>query len=227
MRLPAPFRCEVSYHDDSWVIALWGELDVATVPEVEAAAAVVRAVQGDVTLDLRGLQFMDASGARLIVGLDAVARRYGFDLGVRTNGGAVQRMLVLSGIDAVVNIVDPLWATEAEPQTQHAVIATDVGGLITLWNREAERLYGWSALEVFGRPIREVLVGPQDRQIAEEIMACVQRTGYWTGEFDVCSKTGSRVRARVRNALITDLDGSITGFVGVSASSSQPALRSA
>ncbi|MBN1814130.1 MAG: PAS domain-containing protein, partial [Anaerolineae bacterium] len=32
-----------------------------------------------------------------------------------------------------------------------AVVATDLGGGITYWNRAAEDLYGWTAEEVLGR----------------------------------------------------------------------------
>jgi anti-anti-sigma factor len=222
-----PFQCEIAYVDGSWVIALSGELDIATTPEVEAAGAVVRSVEGDVTLDLRGLEFMDASGVHLIVGLHAAARGYGFDLRVLTDGGCVPRLLAIAGVCDAVNVVDSPVRPEPDRRIPCAVIATDVGGLVNLWNHEAERLYGWSALEVLGRPIMDLTVGPEDRQVAEDIMNSVQRDGYWEGEFEVRTKTGSRLRAHVRNALITDLNGDFTGFVGVSAPASQPALTSA
>ena len=108
---------------------------------------------------------------------------------------------------------------------EYAVIATDISGLVTVWNSEAERLYGWSALEVLGRSIMEVTVGPQDRRVAEEIMGEVQRTGCWEGEFDVRSKTGSGFRVHVRDVLVTDHDGGFLGFVGVSAKTSELAPR--
>ncbi len=224
MRLPEPFQCEVRYADRAWLISLSGELDIFTVPEVSAAAMVVRAVEGDLTLDLRGLDFMDGSGVHLVLDLQAAARRYGFDFRVLTGGGLVQRVLVVSGAYDQVSTIDNSATWESERRTQYAVIATDIGGLITLWNDEAERLYGWSALEVLGRPIMELTVGPQDRALAEEIMAAVQRVGFWEGEFNTCRKGGDRFRARVRNALITDLNGNFTGFVGVSIRCAHPEL---
>lgn len=226
MGLPTPFQCEVSYADGSWIITLSGELDIATAPEVESAVAVVQAIEGDVTLDLRGLGFMDASGVRLIVRLDAVARHYGFDLRVLTSGGSVRRLLALAGVGDAINVIDAPLSSEPDHRTRCAVIATDIGGLITLWNHEAELLYGWSALEVLGRPIIDLTVVPENRLVAEEIMNRVQRDGYWEGEFDVRIKTGGLLHARVRNALITDVNGDFSGFVGVSARSSQAALTS-
>jgi anti-anti-sigma factor len=227
MSPPTPFQCEIVYADGSWSLTLSGELDIATASEIAPALAVVRSVEGEVTLDLRGLEFMDASGLNLILGLHADARRYGFEFRVLTDGGSVQRVLAISGVSAVVNALDGLAVqSAADRRTHHAVIATDIGGLLTLWNHEAERLYGWSALEVLGRPIMDLMVVPEDRQVAEEIMNSLQRNGYWEGEFGVRSKTGSRVHARVRNALITDLNGDFCGFVGVSVPCSEAALTS-
>jgi PAS domain-containing protein len=39
----------------------------------------------------------------------------------------------------------------------HAVIAADAHGRILFWNRFAQHLYGWSAQEVIGRPVTEVV----------------------------------------------------------------------
>lgn len=224
MKLPDPFQCEVTYRSGAWIIALSGELDLATAPEVEATAMVVRAVEGSVTLDLRGLDFMDASGLGLILGLDAAARRYGFDLRVLTDGNPVQRVLIISGVHDRVSVIDGPRVLEEQRRDEYAVIATDIGGLVTLWNNEAERVYGWSALEALGRPIIDLTVGPEDREAAEEIIASVQRNGFWEGEFEVRTKAGSRLRSRVRTALITDLDGNFTGFAAVSTRSTDPAL---
>src|SRR5688572_3008849 len=49
-----------------------------------------------------------------------------------------------------------------------AVIATDDQFRITAWNRAAERIYGWTAAEVMGRSIDEILrSGFSDQQQAE------------------------------------------------------------
>ncbi|MBI2955927.1 MAG: PAS domain S-box protein [Acidobacteria bacterium] len=43
-------------------------------------------------------------------------------------------------------------------------VAMDAGGLITDWNLQAERLFGWSRQEVVGRPLAEVLIPPRYRE---------------------------------------------------------------
>ncbi len=55
-------------------------------------------------------------------------------------------------------------------------------------------------------------------------MVRVQRDGLWEGEFEVRSKTGSRFPAHVRDAVIRDENGNVTGVVDLSVKSSQQAL---
>ncbi len=51
-----------------------------------------------------------------------------------------------------------------------AVIATDLDGVVTYWNRCAERLYGWAAEEALGRSILELNIPPEGLPQAEEIL---------------------------------------------------------
>jgi PAS domain S-box-containing protein len=37
-----------------------------------------------------------------------------------------------------------------------AITVVDLGGVTLLWNRAAERLFGWSADEVLGRPLQDI-----------------------------------------------------------------------
>src|SRR3954447_4036603 len=97
-----------------------------------------------------------------------------------------------------------------------AVIATDLAGAVTHWSAGAERLYGWSRTEVIGRPITELTVGPEDTQVAENIMDCVRRTGRWEGEFWVRRRDETTFLASVREAMIADEHGTPIGLVGVS-----------
>jgi anti-sigma B factor antagonist len=220
--IPEPFRCDVSYRPNSWLLALFGELDVAALPECEAAIRLVRGGPESVTLDLRGLTFMDSTGVTLIVKLGALAQEDGFDLILVRGSETVQRTLVLSGLDVRLDMLDaPDPLPEADEAPEYAVITTDLDGIVTRWNAEAERLYGWSREEVSGRPITELTVGPQDVDLAEEIMESVRRSGAWMGEFDVRRKDGSRFAAQVRTTLIKDEDGRAVGLAGISIAASR------
>src|SRR3954469_1964895 len=97
-----------------------------------------------------------------------------------------------------------------------AVIATDLVGVVTHWSAGAERLYGWSRVEVLGRPITELTVGPEDEKVAQNIMQHVRETGRWEGEFWVRRKDGVAFLAYVREAIISDDHGTAIGLVGVS-----------
>lgn len=101
------------------------------------------------------------------------------------------------------------------PTLDAAVIATDPAAIVRLWNEASERLYGWSAKEAIGRPIGELMVGPEDTEVAASILACVGRTGSWEGEFWVRRRDRTRILAYVRDVAVFDGDRPV-GIVGVS-----------
>jgi PAS domain S-box-containing protein len=107
---------------------------------------------------------------------------------------------------------DATW----EPSLDVAFIGTDLSGTVRLWNRTAERLYGWPAAEVVGRPITEITVGPDDGAVAERIMASIRSTGAWEGEFWVARRDGARFLAYVCDRTVAGADGRPLGIVGLS-----------
>jgi anti-anti-sigma factor len=105
---PEPFSVTVDQDGGRTVIAVRGELDLATSPELEAALLPDLREGGSAILDLRGLEFMDSTGVRVIVAAHLAAEEHGGTLSlVRTvPDGAVARVLEISGLDAVLNLVD-------------------------------------------------------------------------------------------------------------------------
>src|SRR5947209_5504565 len=100
---------------------------------------------------------------------------------------------------------------------EQAVIATDLAGKITYWNRYAEKLYGWAAHEVLGRDIVEVTPAEISREQAAEIMSRLAAGEPWSGEFEVRRRDGTTFPASVTDTPIQDESGNLTGIVGVSA----------
>jgi PAS domain S-box-containing protein len=99
---------------------------------------------------------------------------------------------------------------------EQAVIATDLEGTITYWNRFAEQLYGWSAEEATGRNILDVTPAVTSRADAAAIIARLQAGESWSGELAVRRKDGSTFTAWVTDSPIYDSAGALAGFVGVS-----------
>ena len=97
-----------------------------------------------------------------------------------------------------------------------AVIATDLAGTITYWNRFAEEQYGWSAAEVLGRNVVEVTPSSSSHEQAVEIMSSLAAGRSWTGEFPVRRRDGTTFPAMVTDTPVYDEAGVMIGVVGVS-----------
>jgi len=76
-----------------------GELDLATVPAVDAELAGLWAVGfTQVVLDLRDVRFLDSTGLRLLLSWHVRSAADGFVFGVIPGPPAVQRLLELAGV---------------------------------------------------------------------------------------------------------------------------------
>jgi anti-anti-sigma factor len=94
-----PFRCEVEPDRASVFVRPVGELDLSTVPIVQAQLAELEAAGFTrLVLDLRQLRFLDSSGLRLLIDWDARARADGVELTVIPGPPAVQRLFDLAGV---------------------------------------------------------------------------------------------------------------------------------
>jgi anti-sigma B factor antagonist len=89
------------------VVAVRGELDLATAPELEAAVLPPLKAGTDTALDLRELEFMDSTGVRVIVAAHLAAQEHAASLTVAVvPDGPVARVLEISGLDVVLDVVD-------------------------------------------------------------------------------------------------------------------------
>jgi len=92
-----------------------------------------------------------------------------------------------------------------------AVLALDARGLVTLWNRAAENIFGWSEREVLGRPVPFI---PAER--AEEFAhwqalgGNLQLVGHETVRL---RKDGKHINVMISTASLLDLDGTPRGRV--------------
>ncbi len=82
-------------------VRLLGELDLASLPEVWAR---LDGTDGDVELDCAGLTFIDATGLRLFVAVEAACQARGAKLSIVSPSRCVVRLLELTGFDAVLDV---------------------------------------------------------------------------------------------------------------------------
>ena len=99
---PRPFVCTVAEGPLTASVRLAGELDLATVAEVEVCLRTLAGSTQHVTLDLRELDFIDSTGIALVVEMTALARQDGFAFTVVKGNRQVQQVLELCGLDGVV-----------------------------------------------------------------------------------------------------------------------------
>jgi diguanylate cyclase (GGDEF)-like protein/PAS domain S-box-containing protein len=99
---------------------------------------------------------------------------------------------------------------------EQAVIATDMRGMITYWNRFAERLYGWPAADALGRDMLALLSDESARREAGEMIARMRSGEHWAGEFRMRRQDGTIFPAYVIDSPIRDDQGALVGVVGVS-----------
>ena len=92
-----------------------------------------------------------------------------------------------------------------------AIISKDVSGMITAWNRGAERIFGYSSTEVLGKPLL-ILLPPERRNEEADILARIQR-GESIEHFETIRvrKDGTHFDASVTISPIRDGGGAIVG----------------
>jgi anti-anti-sigma factor len=103
-----PLSCQVTRDGHRAVIAVRGEVDLATAPLL---ASSLDAVRGDgateLLVDLSGVTFMDSTGLRLLIVWSDAARQDGFSLRVSVAPGSMPRRLFeLAGVLSILQIVD-------------------------------------------------------------------------------------------------------------------------
>lgn len=97
-----------------------------------------------------------------------------------------------------------------------AVVATDPHGHILYWNDAASVLFGWSADEVLGSPVVDILLAEGTAREAGLVVERVRRRGGWTGEFVVRHRSGRVFPILVTATPVLDANGGIAGLIGVS-----------
>ena len=104
-----PFRVDVEPARESVRVAPIGELDIATVDKLQVEVSrLLESGFAKIVLDLRGVRFLDSTGLRLVLELDAAARADAHELFVIRGSDVVHRIFEVTQVAERLNfVVDP------------------------------------------------------------------------------------------------------------------------
>jgi PAS domain S-box-containing protein len=165
-----------------------------------------RVLRGNTVVGLGNHTCLVARGGREVPIEDSAAP-------IRDRGGAVGgAVLVFRDVtEARRAIEDRLQLAAIVESSDDAIIGHTLDGLITSWNRGAQRLYGYAAEEVVGKPL-SVLIPPGHPDEMPEIMARIGR-GEFIEHFETqrVRKDGSRLEVSLTISPVRNAEGRIVG----------------
>lgn len=90
--------------------------------------------------------------------------------------------------------------------TTDAIIVRDLSSRILLWNKSAEKLYGWQEKEVVGRNAQELFYANQSHNQYQHVYDTVLEKGSWQGELIKYTKSGQEILVESTWNLVFDED---------------------
>jgi anti-anti-sigma factor len=103
---PPDFSVTRRRANDAVVVVPVGEIDLATVDELQAEVDAAAGEAAQVVLDLRAVSFIDSAGLRLVVHSSRAIEAGGGTLAVVQGPREVQRVFDLVGLDGRVTMLD-------------------------------------------------------------------------------------------------------------------------
>jgi len=101
------FSVEERNEGSAWILAVSGELDLRTSPELEDRLDRVWVSGAElVILDLRRIEFMDSTGLRVLLGAHQRAQETSRRFALVRGADQVERVLTLTGVRDLLTIVD-------------------------------------------------------------------------------------------------------------------------
>src|SRR5205823_12069886 len=148
-------------------------------------------------------------------------------IGVRKDGSEILVELAITAIKIdhapiftayLRDISDRKRSEEASRQlaaivesSDDAIISKDLNGFITSWNKGAERIFGYTADEVMGKPV-SILAAPDHRYEMPEILSKIKQ-GQSVEHYETrrCRKDGEIIDVALTVSPVRDASGRITG----------------
>jgi PAS domain S-box-containing protein len=103
------------------------------------------------------------------------------------------------------------WLASIVESSDDAIVSKNLDGIITSWNRGAERVFGYTAEEAIGQPI--TIVTPQDRQSEEREILTRIRGGERIEHFETIRqhKNGNPIVLSLTVSPVKNAEGKIVG----------------
>ena len=97
---------------------------------------------------------------------------------------------------------------------REAIMAADLEGIITYWNRGAEKLFGWPAAEMIGQPVTERLSANKGESLQGRIRDARQGQSFF-GEYEDITQDGRSIWVEARISQLRDRQGNPAGIITV------------
>jgi hypothetical protein len=110
----------------------------------------------------------------------------------------------------------PAFQTQILDQIHDSVVATDLRGLITFWNKGAERLYGYTAEEAVGKHISLVYPPEQHSVLDAKRLDPLLESGFQEFDAILLAKSGWLRPIHARLSLIRDAANEPAGILSLS-----------
>ena len=112
-----PLKVDVATAGFGTVVAIAGELDIATTPQVREAFSSPAVVEGGgVLVDLTGVTFMDSTGLGMFLTLDRDLRERGARLAIACPEGAARLLFDVAGVNEIL----PLYPSREDAEAAMA-----------------------------------------------------------------------------------------------------------
>ncbi len=99
-------------------------------------------------------------------------------------------------------------------RAQDAIMVRNLDRTLRYWNKGAEHLYGWTAEEVLGKTMDELMYrSPQ--VLISAMNQTLANDGDWTGELEQLARDGSTVYIEARWTVVRDEHGQVNGVLGI------------
>jgi len=94
------------------------------------------------------------------------------------------------------------------------IVVYDLQGKIIYWNEGAEKVYGYSKEEIIGQSVEKIYPDKNSNQLKHYIELMIELEEY-NGKMECKRKDGSKLVVTIREALMHDANGNITGIIGI------------